>query len=122
MRRARLVLVVALAGGLLASCGGGHGATGAARSPDCALSSANTDYSGCDLAHADLAGRDLQQDAFVGANLDGANLAGTDLEGADVSGATYRGAVTTKTTICVNAQYGPCTLPGLRGPKKVSYL
>ncbi|HET8989750.1 MAG TPA: pentapeptide repeat-containing protein [Acidimicrobiales bacterium] len=122
MRGARILLFVALAGGLLASCGGGPAATSTSRSHDCVVSSANTDYNGCNLAHADLAGRDLQQDSFVGADLAGANLAGANLEGADFSRARTQGVVTTKTTICVNAQYGPCTLPGLRGPKKVSYL
>ncbi|HQU26812.1 MAG TPA: pentapeptide repeat-containing protein [Acidimicrobiales bacterium] len=122
MRPVRLLSVFALAGGLLAACGGTPAATGAPRSHECAVNSANVDYNGCDLAHVDLAGRDLQRDSFVGANLDGANLTGADLEGADLSGATYRGAVTTKSTICVNAQYGPCTLAGLHGKKKVSYL
>ena len=122
MRRLRPLAIFALAGGLLAACGGTPAATGAAGGRPCSVTSANTDYNGCDLAHVNLAGRDLQQDSFVGARLTGANLTGADLEGADLSGATYRGAVTTKTTICVNAQYGPCTLPGLRGPKKVSYL
>lgn len=122
MRHLRFLGALALAGGLLAACGGAPVTSGAPRSHDCAVSSANADYNGCDLAHKDLAGLDLQQDTFVKANLDGANLAGTDLQGADVAGARYRGAVTTKATVCVNAQYGPCTLPGLRGTKKVSYL
>lgn len=86
------------------------------------MSSANTDYNGCNLAHADLAGRDLQQDSFVGADLAGANLAGANLEGARLSGARDEGAVTTKTTICVNARFGPCTLSGLRAPTRASSL
>ncbi len=122
MRAIRLLSVFALAGGLLAACGGAPAATATARGRHCTVTSANADYNGCDLAHADLAGADLQQDSFVRANLNDANLAGADLQGADLAGATYRGAVTTKSTICVNAQYGPCTRVGLRGPKKVSYL
>lgn len=85
------------------------------------MSVTNADYNGCDFAHRDLAGADLQQDSFLHANLDGADLAGADLQGAKIAGATYRGVVTTKTTVCVNAQFGPCTLPGLKGKRAITY-
>lgn len=112
--------MLAVAGGLLAACGSGP-ASAYKASTDCSVSSGNTDYNGCDFAHHNLSGDDLQKDSFENANLNGANLTGADLQGADLKGATYAGVVTTKTTICVDAQFGPCNQPGLRARKKIQY-
>ncbi len=111
-RIAATVLTCSLA---LSACGTSHGSTNSfAASANCKVSATNLDLAGCDLAGRDLQGLDLASDNLRRANLSGADLDGADVQGADVQGATLTGVLTNASTVCVNARYGPCSLPGLR--------
>jgi uncharacterized protein YjbI with pentapeptide repeats len=120
MRAWSFLAVLAVSGALFAACGSAP-ASAYKASANCTVSSSNTNYNGCDLAHRNLSGVDLQNDSFVRADLNGVNLSGANIQGAVFTGATYKGVVTTTSTVCVNAQFGPCDGPGLRGRKKVHY-
>jgi uncharacterized protein YjbI with pentapeptide repeats len=99
---------------LLSACGTSHGPGNAfVASANCTVSATNVDLAGCNLAHRNLSDLDLASDDLRGTNLTDANLDGTDLQGADIRGARLTGVMTNAQTVCVNAHFGPCSLPGL---------
>ena len=114
MRRFWLITTLAMAGLGLSSCGTSAKVATFVASKDCTVSVTNVNLAGCDLAHKNLSRDDLQSDDLQDANLTGANLSGANLQGANVKGADVRGVITNLYTICVNAESGPCTKPGLR--------
>jgi uncharacterized protein YjbI with pentapeptide repeats len=116
MKTARVVVIAALSALGLSACGASTPALSHfVASTNCAVIVTNVDYAGCDLSHVDFHGADLGSDNFRRANLSFANLDGANLQGADLRGAKTSGALTDSTTVCVNAAFGPCTAPGLRG-------
>jgi uncharacterized protein YjbI with pentapeptide repeats len=104
-----------LSSGLIFSACSSSSAT-YARSSNCQVSATNVDLAGCNLSHRNLSGDDLQGDNLSHANLNGTNLDNANLQGANLAHATYVKAKTNELTICVNAEVGPCTKPGLRSP------
>ncbi len=114
MNRQWCLALLLLAGLGLSACGSSSTASPIAHSSDCTVVASNPDLAGCDLAHRDLRGADLQGDNLRGANLSGANLDGANIQGAKVSRARIAGVVTNKSTVCVNAEPGPCKKSGLR--------
>jgi len=120
MRTLKPILLVAVMvfGGLaLSSCADTSNPSAIARSTDCRVTVSNPDLAGCDLAHRNLSREDLQADDFRDANLSGVNFDGANLQGARLKGAVLTGVHTNARTVCVNAEYGPCTKPGLRSPR-----
>lgn len=117
-KRPFLVLMVALAGLSLSACGGPQSIASFTPSTNCSVTPTNPDLAGCDLAGRNLSGDDLESDSLQGANLEGANLQGANLQGANLKGAKTLHVTTDKNTVCVNAEMGPCSEPGLRSPSK----
>lgn len=109
-----MMLVALICSCVLSACGSNGAFTA---STNCTISASNLDLAGCNFAHRDLKDLDLASDDLRRANLDGANLDGTDIQGADLRGAKIVGVTTDASTICVNAHFGPCSLPGLHGKK-----
>ena len=118
----RLVLVTALlaAGVGLGSCGTSATVAKFVASKDCNISVTNVNLAGCNLSRKNLSGDDLQSDDLQNANLTGANLSGANIQGANLKGADVKGVKTNLYTICVNAESGPCTKPGLRSASKAN--
>ena len=108
------VVVSAMA---LSACDGSAKTSAIVRSTDCRVVVTNPDLAGCDLAHRNLSGQDLQADNLRGADLTGVNLDGANIQGVRLKGAVTTGVHTNARTVCVNAEYGPCSKPGLRSPR-----
>ncbi|MFZ1063074.1 MAG: pentapeptide repeat-containing protein [Acidimicrobiales bacterium] len=109
-----LVMLVVLVAGLgLSACGTTTTAAKFSASRDCRVTATNYDLAGCNLSGENLSHDDLQSDDLQRADLSGANLDYANLQGANLKGADLKGVRTNDLTICVNAEVGPCTKPGL---------
>ncbi len=115
MRTLTFAVALAVSGVALAACGSAS-TTSYLPSANCAVSTTNTDYAGCNLSGRDLKGFDFQSDNLRRANLSRSNLDGANLQGATTKGAITEGTVTSSSTVCVNAVQGPCARKGLLGP------
>jgi uncharacterized protein YjbI with pentapeptide repeats len=104
----------------LSSCAPSSIGTKFVASKDCHVTVTNVNLAGCDLSKRNLAGDDLQSDDLRNADLSGADLSGANLQGANVKGAILKGVITNHFTICVNAESGPCTKPGLKSPSSAN--
>jgi uncharacterized protein YjbI with pentapeptide repeats len=114
MRKKWLVAVALLVGGLgFSACGTSGVMAKFVASKDCTVTATNYDLAGCNLSGKNLSHVDLQSDDLRRANLSGANLDYANLQGAKLKGANLKGVRTNDLTICVNAEAGPCTKPGL---------
>lgn len=115
VRKALLVVAFFVGATALSACGSTN-PSALLHSTDCKVSATNSNLAGCNLSKKNLSGDDLQSDNLRGANLFKADLDNANIQGAKLSGAKTTGALTNKFTVCVNAETGPCTEPGLRSP------
>jgi uncharacterized protein YjbI with pentapeptide repeats len=116
VRTARIAFAAVACSCVLSGCGTSHVSGGPyVASSNCTVRATNVDLAGCDLSHRDLTDLDLASENLRRADLEGADLDGADLQGADVRGADLRDVRTNASTICVNARFGPCSRPALRG-------
>ncbi len=101
----------------MSSCGSPATVSTFVPSKNCHVSATNYNFAGCDLSHRNLSHLDLESDDFERANLTGTNFDYSNLQGANLKKAKLSGVLTNDLTICVNAEIGPCSEPGLTSPK-----